>query len=51
VPDKKNYLMNELGIIYYPTHILIDRQGKMRKIIEGSANELIDALNKEFQKS
>jgi peroxiredoxin len=50
VPDKQNYLMNDLGIVYYPTHVIINRQGKIRKIIEGpSVNELIDVLNKEFQ--
>lgn len=50
VPDKENYLMNDLGIVYYPTHIIINRQGKIRKIIEGtSVNELIDVLNNEFQ--
>jgi len=48
VPDKENYMMNDLGIVSYPTHIIINRQGKIRKIIEGSVNELIDALNKEF---
>ena len=51
VPEKENYLMNDLGIIYYPTHIIINRQGKIRKIIEASVTELIDALNKEFQES
>jgi peroxiredoxin len=49
VPDKENYLMNDLGIIYYPTHIIINRQGKIRKIIDGGINELIDALNNELQ--
>ncbi|MBO9682883.1 MAG: TlpA family protein disulfide reductase [Flavisolibacter sp.] len=49
VPDKENYLMNDLGIIYYPTHIIINRQGKIRRIIEGSVTELIDALNNELQ--
>lgn len=51
VPDKENYLMNDLGIIYYPTHIIVDRQGKIRKVIDGGINEFIDALNKELTKA
>lgn len=50
VPEEENYLMNDLGIIYYPTHIIVDRQGKIRKVIDGGINEFIDALNKELTK-
>jgi hypothetical protein len=32
----------------YPTHIIITRQGKIRKIINGNINEFINALNKEL---
>lgn len=55
VPEKENYLMNELGIVRYPTHIIINRQGKIVKIIEGGVNDggingFINALNKELNK-
>lgn len=49
VPEKENYLRNDLGIIYYPTHIIINPQGKIRKVIDGGINEFITALNKELQ--
>jgi peroxiredoxin len=55
VPEKENYLMNELGIVRYPTHIIVDRQGKIVKIIEGGVsdggiNGFINVLNKELNK-
>jgi cytochrome oxidase Cu insertion factor (SCO1/SenC/PrrC family) len=50
IPEKENYLMNELGIVYYPTHIIVNREGKIVKVIEGSVNELINVLNKELNK-
>jgi peroxiredoxin len=51
VPEKENYVRNELGIVYYPTHIIVDRQGKIARLIEGtSVNEVINALNKELSK-
>lgn len=48
VPEKKDYLVNVLGIVYYPTHLIVDREGRIAKIIDGSFNEFIDALNKEI---
>jgi peroxiredoxin len=51
IPEKENYLMNDLGIVYYPTHIIVNREGKIVKIIEGrSVNEIINVLNKELTK-
>ena len=46
VPDKENYLMNDLGIVGYPTHIIINRQGVVAKVIPGSVNEFVNALDK-----
>ncbi len=45
VPDKKDYLMNTLGIISYPTHLIIDKKGVIVKILPGNLKELIGALN------
>lgn len=51
VPEKEKYLMNDLGIVYYPTHIIVNREGKIVKIIEGKrVNEVINVLNKELTK-
>jgi peroxiredoxin len=50
VPEKENYLRNELGIVYYPTHIIVNREGKIAKVIDGGLNEFVDALNKELSK-
>ena len=51
VPDKEKYLMSDLGIVYYPTHIIIDRQGRIRKVVDGGINEFISTLNNELQTS
>jgi peroxiredoxin len=50
VAEKEDYMRNDLGIIYYPTHIIVNREGKIAKVIDGGMNELIDALNKEIVK-
>lgn len=50
VPEKQNYVLNDLGILTYPTHIIVSRDGKIVKVIDGSVNELINALNKELNK-
>ena len=44
------HMRNDLGIVYYPTHIIINRQGKIAKVIDGGVDELIDALNRELVK-
>lgn len=51
VPEKESYLREDLGIIYYPTHIIVNRRGKIVRVIDGSVKELIDALNEEFKKN
>lgn len=48
VPEKENYLMNILRIVSYPTHLIINKEGKIVKVIDGGLNELIDAINKEI---
>lgn len=50
VADKENYLMNVLGIVACPTHVIVNRQGKIVKIIDGGINEFIEALNGEISK-
>lgn len=46
VPGKENYLMNDLRISGYPTHLIINKQGVVEKIIEGNVDEFIGELNK-----
>lgn len=51
VPEKENYVRNDLGIVYYPTHIIINKEGKIVKVIEGKkVNEVINVLNRELTK-
>lgn len=38
VPNQDNFMSNKLGVFSYPTHILIDKQGKIVKIV----NEVAD---------
>ncbi|MGN6398818.1 MAG: TlpA family protein disulfide reductase, partial [Flavisolibacter sp.] len=55
VPNKENYLMNDLRIVEYPTHLIINRQGMIKKVIEGNMNNyhnvvnFISALNEEIK--
>ena len=51
VPEKRNYLMNVLTISGYPTQLVINRQGKIVKIIESNKlSELINVLDAELNK-
>lgn len=43
VADQENFLRKELGIGMYPTHLIIDRNGIIKKVIN-SADELILTL-------
>jgi len=43
VPDQKQFMFYDLDIKSYPTHIIIDRKGIIRKVVT-SADEMIDAL-------
>lgn len=49
IPNKKQYLLKELKIDSYPTHLIIGRDGKISKVID-AANQLISALNREAEK-
>ena len=33
VPDQSDFLKNELNIRYYPTHIILDKKGKVLKVV------------------
>lgn len=47
VPDKEDYLTTRLNIVGYPTQIVVNRQGRIVKIIESNKiNELTDIINK-----
>ncbi len=48
VPNKKDYLMKELAISEYPTHLIV-KDGLILKVLT-SSDELIVALNKEASK-
>jgi peroxiredoxin len=43
VPNQKKFIQQSLGVEMYPTHFLIDKEGKIKKIVN-NANELIFAL-------
>ena len=43
VPDQKQFMFSDLDIKSYPTHIIIDKNGIIRKVVT-SADEMIDAL-------
>lgn len=50
VAYKEDYLENDLKIISYPTHLIINREGKIVKVIDRSIEELTNALNNEINK-
>jgi peroxiredoxin len=50
VPDKEIYLRDILRVAYYPTHIIVNKEGRIVKIIDGGLKEFIHALNKELRK-
>ena len=45
IPNQATYMENSLGVRAYPTHILVDEKGIIRKVVN-DADELIFALNK-----
>ena len=49
VPNMMNYLTNKLNITEYPTHLLIDRNGKILKIVS-RIDDLIPFLNNQTGK-
>ncbi len=44
IADQKQFIYNELGINSFPTHLIIDRSGKIIKVVN-RAEEMISALN------
>ena len=46
VPGQEKFMQNELGIRMYPTHILVNRQGKIVKVVN-DVDDLVPALEKE----
>jgi thiol-disulfide isomerase/thioredoxin len=49
VADKKDYLINDLTISGYPTHLIINKEGKIVKIIE-NVDKMISLLSQEVLK-
>ena len=50
VADQKKYLIEQLKIAYYPTHLIINKKGKIVKVIDGDYGNMISCLKKELQK-
>lgn len=46
IPDKEDYLTRDLNVRSYPTHLIINKHGKVVKVLN-TAHELIAALDKE----
>jgi thiol-disulfide isomerase/thioredoxin len=49
IPRQKKYMIDDMGISMFPTHILIDPNGKVVKVVN-SVNDLIPFLRKETGK-
>lgn len=49
IPDQENYLTKDLNVRSYPTHLIINKQGKVVKVLN-TAHELITALDQEAVK-
>lgn len=47
VPDMENYLINDLKINGFPTHLIINSQGVILKVIDNNINEISSFLNKQ----
>jgi len=50
VADQKKYLTEQLKIAYYPTHLIINKKGKIVKVIDGDYGNMISCLKKELLK-
>ena len=44
IPDQKEFMTRELGILQYPTHLIINQQGGIEKVVN-TVNELISFLD------
>jgi peroxiredoxin len=49
IPEMKNYMADKIGIAEYPTHLLINREGKIMKVVN-RIEDLIPSLNRELSK-
>jgi peroxiredoxin len=47
VPEMSNYMTDKLNITEYPTHLLIDREGKIKKVVN-SIEDLVPFLKNEI---
>lgn len=45
IPNQASYIQNTLGVTVYPTHIIVNKNGIISKVVN-DADELIFALNK-----
>ncbi len=50
IPEMKNYMIDKLDITAYPTHLLINKGGKIVKIVN-RIDDLIPFLNREAGKT
>jgi peroxiredoxin len=50
VPDKEEYMSKRLGITEYPTHILVDKNEKIIKVVN-TVSDLIPFIEKQIKKS
>ena len=48
IPEMENYLTNKLNITEYPTHFLIDKNGKILKVVN-RIDELTPFLTKQLE--
>ena len=48
VPEAQKYMNEQLAVTAYPTHLLIDRKGIIKKVTN-SIEDLIPSLEKEIQ--
>lgn len=48
MPEANDYMKNQLAVAIYPTHLLVDRNGIVKKVTT-SIEDLIPSLEKEIQ--
>ncbi len=50
IPQQNNCMENDMAISMFPTHILIDKNGKIVKVVN-SIRDLIPSLKNELERS
>ncbi|MPR32167.1 TlpA family protein disulfide reductase [Salmonirosea aquatica] len=50
VPNQEEFMQNKLGIMMYPSHLIVNREGKIVKVVN-DVNDLIPALKKETEQT